>query len=152
MLDINLIRENPKLVEDALLKRNMDVSVVAELVDLDLQRRTFLQEVETLKAERNRVSKEIGTSKDKAEREEKIASMRAVGDKIAALDEQVRAVEDKLNDLISNVPNIPDPITPLGKDESENVVIRTVGEIPEFERHTSSGIQGFPVYFFFVRR
>jgi len=133
MLDINLIRENPKLVEDALVKRNMDVSVVAELVELDLQRRTFLQEVETLKAERNRVSKEIGTSKDKAEREEKIASMRDVGDKIAALDEQVRAVEEKLNDLISNVPNLPDPSTPLGKDESENVVVRNVGEIPTFD-------------------
>jgi len=133
MLDINLIRENPKLVEDALVKRNMDVSVVAELVELDLQRRTFLQEVETLKAERNRVSKEIGTSKDKAEREEKIASMRDVGDKIAALDEQVRAVEEKLNELISNVPNLPDPSTPLGKDESENVVVRNVGEIPTFD-------------------
>lgn len=133
MLDINLIRENPKLVEDALVKRNMDVSVVAELVELDLQRRTFLQEVETLKAERNRVSKEIGTSKDKAEREEKIASMRDVGDKIAALDEQVRAVEEKLGDLISNVPNLPDPLTPLGKDESENVVVRNVGEIPTFD-------------------
>ncbi len=133
MLDINLIRENPKLVEDALVKRNMDVSVVAELVDLDLQRRTFLQEVETLKAERNRVSKEIGTSKDKAEREEKIASMRDVGDKIAALDDQVRAVEEKLNELISNVPNLPDPSTPLGKDESENVVVRNVGEIPTFD-------------------
>jgi seryl-tRNA synthetase len=133
MLDINLIRENPKLVEDALVKRNMDVSVVAELVELDLQRRTFLQEVETLKAERNRVSKEIGTSKDKAEREEKIASMRDVGDKIAALDDQVRAVEEKLNELISNVPNLPDPSTPLGKDESENVVVRNVGEIPTFD-------------------
>jgi len=133
MLDINLIRENPKLVEDALTMRNMDVSVVSELVDLDLQRRTFLQEVETLKAERNRVSKEIGTSKDKSEREEKIASMRAVGDKIAALDDQVRAVEEKLGDLISNVPNLPDPITPLGKDESENIVVRNVGEIPTFD-------------------
>ncbi len=133
MLDINLIRENPKLVEDALTMRYMDVSVVSELVDLDLQRRTFLQEVETLKAERNRVSKEIGTSKDKSEREEKIASMRAVGDKIAALDDQVRAVEEKLGDLISNVPNLPDPITPLGKDESENVVVRNVGEIPTFD-------------------
>lgn len=132
MLDINLVRENPNFVEEALSKRNMDISVVAELIDLDVKRRTFLQEVETLKAERNRVSKEIGKSKDKTEREEKIASMREVGDKIAALDEKVREVEQKLEELISNIPNIPDPITPLGKDESENVVIRTVGEIPTF--------------------
>ncbi len=132
MLDINLIRENPKFVEEALLKRNMDSSVVAELNDLDLKRRTFLQEVESLKAERNRVSKEIGNSRDQAEREQKITSMREVGDQITALDEKVREVEKKLEDLISNIPNIPDPTTPLGKDESENIVVRTVGEIPTF--------------------
>ncbi|HSM24756.1 MAG TPA: serine--tRNA ligase, partial [Anaerolineaceae bacterium] len=133
MLDINLIREDPKIVEDALTKRNMDTSVVAELVQLDSQRRSFLQEVEVLKAERNRVSKEIGKSKDQTEREEKIAGMREVGDKIAALDEEIRQVETKLGDLISIVPNIPDPNTPLGKDESENVIVRSEGEIPEFD-------------------
>jgi seryl-tRNA synthetase len=133
MLDINLIREDPKMVEDALMKRNLDTNVVADLIELDAQRRNFLLEVETLKAERNRVSKEIGKSKDNAEREEKIANMREVGDKIAALDEQVRLVETKLGDLISNIPNIPDEKTPLGKDESENVVVRTIGKIPEFD-------------------
>ena len=76
MLDINLIREEPETVVDALTRRNMDTGVVAELAELDLQRRSFLQEVEALKAERNQVSKEIGKSKDKAEREEKIANMR----------------------------------------------------------------------------
>ena len=59
MLDINLIRENPQVVIDALTKRNMDTNVVAELTELDVQRRSILQEVEVLKAERNRVSKEI---------------------------------------------------------------------------------------------
>ncbi len=107
--------------------------MVTELTELDVQRRSFLQDVEVLKAERNRVSKEIGNSKDKSEREEKIASMRTVGDRIAALDEQVRQVETKLNDLISGVPNLPDPMTPAGKDESENVVVRTEGIIPEFD-------------------
>lgn len=133
MLDINLIRENPEIVMAALTKRNMDTSVVAELIALDAKRRSFLQEVEVLKAERNRVSKEIGQSKDKAEREEKITSMRAVGDRIAELDEQVRSVETQLGDMISGVPNIPDAITPLGKDESENVVVRTEGTIPTFD-------------------
>jgi len=133
MLDINLIREDPKIVEESLIKRNMDTSVVAELVELDSQRRRFLQEVEVLKAERNRVSKEIGKSKDQSEREAKIANMREVGDKIAVLDEEVRQVETKLSDLISSVPNIPDAITPLGKDESENVIVRSEGEIPVFD-------------------
>jgi seryl-tRNA synthetase len=133
MLDINLIRDDSQIVKDALMKRNMETIVVDELIELDVQRRNFLQEVETLKAERNRVSKEIAKSKDQAEREEKIVSMREVGDRIAALDEQVRVVETQLSDLISGVPNLPDETTPLGKDESENVVIRTVGNIPKFD-------------------
>ena len=133
MLDINLVRENPDLVRDALRKRNLDPLVVDELQQMDVERRSYLQEVEVLKAERNRVSKEIAQSKDQAERDGKIAAMRAVGDKIAALDEKVRQVETKLTEVISGIPNIPDPITPLGKDESENVVLRTIGDLPEFD-------------------
>lgn len=133
MLDINLIRDDSQIVKDALIKRNMETSVVDELIELDVLRRNFLLEVETLKAERNRVSKEIAKSKDQTEREEKITSMRVVGDRIAELDDQVRKVEAKLNELISGVPNLPDESTPLGKEESENVVVRTVGEIPEFD-------------------
>jgi len=133
MLDINLIRENPQVVVDSLTKRNMDINVVADLVNLDEKRRNLLLEVETLKAERNRVSKEIGNSKDQSERQEKIANMRTVGDRIAELDDQVRQFGTKLTELISGVPNIPDSITPLGKDESENVVLRTVGDIPNYD-------------------
>ncbi len=133
MLDINLVRENPDLVRDALRKRNLDPQVVDDLQQMDVERRSYLQEVEVLKAERNRVSKEIAQSKDQAERDGKIAAMRAVGDKIAALDEKVRLVETKLTEVISGIPNIPDPITPLGKDESENVVLRTIGDLPEFD-------------------
>jgi seryl-tRNA synthetase len=133
MLDINLIRDDPQIVKDALVKRNSETSVVDDLILLDTQRRNLLQEVETLKAERNRVSKEIANSKDQTEREEKIVSMREVGDRIAEFDEQVRTVETQLSNLISGVPNIPEETTPLGKDESENVVIRTVGNIPEFD-------------------
>ncbi|MHB8134868.1 MAG: serine--tRNA ligase [Anaerolineaceae bacterium] len=133
MLDINLVRENPDVVRDALRKRNLDPRVVDDMQQMDVERRSFLQEVEVLKAERNRVSKEIAQSKDQTERDGKIAAMRAVGEKIAALDERVRQVETKLTEVISGIPNIPDPITPLGKDESENVVLRTIGDLPEFD-------------------
>lgn len=133
MLDINLVRENPDFVREALTKRNMDTAVVDELLILDEERRKALAEVENLKAERNRVSKEIGRSKDKEEREAKITAMREVGDQIAALDEKVKEVEGRLNDAISGVPNIPGDITPLGKDEHENVVIREHGQIPTFD-------------------
>ncbi len=131
MLDINLIREHPQVVRDALQKRNMDSAVVDEMAELDVQRRSLLVEVETLKAERNRASKEISAMKDKDARQIKIDEMRKVGDAIAALDERVRQVEETLQALVAGIPNIPDPQTPLGPDESGNVVIRTVGEIPE---------------------
>ena len=133
MLDINLLRENPDIVRDALTRRNMDVSVVDEITTLDQERRSLLKEVEDLKAERNRVSKEIGRSKDSSEREEKIAAMRKVGDTISELDEKVREVDEKLKYILSGVPNIPDADVTLGKDESENKVVRTSGEPPKLD-------------------
>ena len=133
MLDISLVREKPEIVREALKRRNMDTSVVEELLSLDIERRNILQEVEVLKAERNKVSKEIGKSKDKTEREEKIAAMRVVGDQIAALDEKVRVVESTLNEIISGVPNISGDLTPIGKDESENVIVRAEGQIPTYD-------------------
>ncbi len=135
MLDIKLFRETPDVVREALRKRGMDPAPVDEVIKLDTLRRDLLREVEALKAERNRVSKEIGRSKDKAERQAKIEAMRAVGGQIAQLDEQLRQVQGQLNDLMATFPNVPDPRVPLGADESENVVLRTVGEPrqPDFE-------------------
>jgi seryl-tRNA synthetase len=133
MLDINLVRENPDVVREALTKRHMATTVVDDLLRLDANRRAFLQEVETLKAERNRVSKEIGQIKDKEEREAKIEAMRVVGDRIGVLDSQVRDVDTALTDIISGVPNIPDELTPLGADENENVLLRMHGEKPMFD-------------------
>ena len=133
MLDINLIRENPDLVRTALKNRQMESSPVDDILRLDEKRRTLLTQVEQLKAERNTVSKEIGKMKDAAEREKKIAAMRKVGDKIAALDKEVADAEAELTSLTSALPNIPDERTPIGASEEENVVLRTVGQIPEFD-------------------
>jgi seryl-tRNA synthetase len=131
MLDINLVREQPDVVREALQKRNMDTAVVDEMAELDVKRRSLLVEVEALKAERNTVSREIGKMKDKDARQAKIAEMRGVADKITKLDEQVKEVEESLTRLIEVIPNLPGEITPLGKDEHDNVVVKTVGEIPE---------------------
>lgn len=133
MLDINLIREKPDIVRKALTDRQMDASPVASILELDEKRRTLLGQVEALKAERNAVSKEIGKMKDEAGRKSKIEAMRIVGDKITELDGRVTEVETELNDLMSNLPNIPDERTPYGKDDSENVVIKTVGEPRKFD-------------------
>ncbi len=133
MLDINLIREQPELVRQSLMDRQMDPKPVDQILSLDLQRREIIQNVENLKAERNAVSKEIGKMKEPAERQAKIDAMRQVGEQISQFDEQLRSVEQALNDNLAIIPNIPDPRTPVGKDDSENVVIKNVGAIPEFD-------------------
>ncbi|HLF75718.1 MAG TPA: serine--tRNA ligase [Anaerolineales bacterium] len=133
MLDLNLIREQPDLVRTALSNRQMEAFPVDDILRLDEKRRALLTQVETLKAERNTVSKEIGKMKDPAEREQKIASMREVGERITALDREVAEVEAELNSIAAALPNIPDARTPVGASEEENVVIKTVGQLPEFD-------------------
>lgn len=132
MLDINLIRENPEAVRKSLADRQMDPTLVDPALDLDNRRRSLLTEVEALKAERNSVSKEIGQMKDPSMRQAKIEHMRQVGERIAALDKEIAQVEDRLFEIISALPNIPDPSTPFGKDENENIVVKTEGDLPEF--------------------
>jgi len=133
MLDINLIREQPDLVRKSLQDRQMDTTPVETIIDLDDERRDLIQKVESLKAERNLVSKEIGRMKDADERQAKIEEMRTVGDQIADLDERLRVVESERNQVMANLPNVPDPRTPYGVDEDENVVIKETGKIPEFD-------------------
>jgi len=133
MLDIRLFRENPDLIRQALEKRQADPAVVDSILALDDRRRTILGEVEQLKSERNTVSKEIGRMKDAESRQEKIEAMRAVGDKISKLDNELREVDAKLTATMSMLPNIPSEKTPYGVDESENVVLKTIGEMPEYD-------------------
>ncbi|HEY9152334.1 MAG TPA: serine--tRNA ligase [Anaerolineales bacterium] len=133
MLDINLIREQPDVVRKAMRNRQMDASPVDSILQLDEKRRSLLTEVEKLKAERNAVSKEISQLKDASAKQSKIEAMRLVGDKINALDKEVAEVESQLNTLTATIPNIPDARTPYGKDDSENVVLRTIGEPKEFD-------------------
>jgi seryl-tRNA synthetase len=132
MLDINLIREEPERVREALRKRADDPSAVDAILALDLERRKLLTENEKRKAERNAVSKEIGQMKDPAERQAKIDAMRTVGDAITMLDEQLRQVDEQLTTKLASLPNIPDPSVPVGEGEHDNQVIKTVGVIPEF--------------------
>jgi seryl-tRNA synthetase len=133
MLDLNVIRENPDLVRTSLKNRQADPSPVDDILRLDEKRRALLTQVEALKAERNAVSKEIGRLKDAAERQEKITAMREVGEKISGLDKEIGQVEAELHAMTSAIPNIPDARTPVGASEDDNVVLRTVGQLPEFD-------------------
>ncbi len=132
MLDIELIRREPERVREALRLRQDDPALVDEVLALDERRRTLLRRVEALRAERNRVSREIGRMKDKAAREEKIAAMREVGKQIADLEKALREVKAAFRDKLLWLPNIPHESTPVGADERDNVVVRAWGERRDF--------------------
>lgn len=133
MLDIKLIREQTELVKYALVSRHMETGIIDEVIALDEKRRALILDVESKKAERNSVSKEIGRMKDKAEKEAMIASMRALGDQIDSLDEELKGIESNLYFQLATIPNIPNPDVPVGIDDKDNVVIRTVGEKKSFD-------------------
>lgn len=133
MLDINLFREHPEIVRKALKARQVNLKIVDQVIEIDRERRSLLTKVEGLKSKRNKVSREIGGLKDPAERQARIEDMRIVRDQIASLDESVRQVEANLQASLSVIPNIPDPQVPVGKDETENVVIKTVGDVPSLD-------------------
>jgi seryl-tRNA synthetase len=132
MLDINLIRTQPDTVRQALVNRNEDTSSLDAILALDVQRREILKQSEQLRATRNTVSKEIGKMKDAASRETKIAEMRGVGDQIAVLEAELKRVEAQLDELTMALPNMPDPRTPVGLTEDDNVVLRVEGSMRQF--------------------
>ena len=137
MLDINLIRNEPEVVKAAVRSRQEPAlaGTVDEILRLDARRRELLKEVETLKAERNAASKAISRLKDPAERESKISEQKGMGERITELDAAVRPVDEQLEALMSALPNIPDPRTPLGATEDDNVLLRTVGQPRQFDFH-----------------
>ncbi len=133
MLDIRLIREQPDLVKAALGRTGVDPAQVDAVLAYDEQRRALLREVEQLKALRNAVSKEIGKMSDATARDAKIAEMRAVGDRIAELDRELAAVEERQYAALMELRNLPHPSVPDGPDETYNVVIAQEGELRTFD-------------------
>ena len=132
MIDINLIREKPDMVKAAMVALNAEAPIDT-ILELDERRREVLSEVESLRAERNAVSKEIGRMKDQAARQAKIEQMRAVGDRIKALEEDLKAVEGELDTAMLWVPNLPGPGVPAGPGEEQNVVVRQEGSPRTFD-------------------
>jgi seryl-tRNA synthetase len=132
MLDIQLFRDDPDQIKQGLIKRHEDPALVNQVVDLDKKRRTVLQEVEQLRAERNKESKAIGKLTDQDERQARIDAMGKLGEQLDRFETELKDIEPALLDLIGRFPNIPDDRVPVGTDESENELIKTVGDKPEF--------------------
>jgi seryl-tRNA synthetase len=132
VIDIKLIREQPDFVREKIATLYLDAPI-DRIIELDTQRRHLITEVDVLKAERNDGSKKVAQTRDPNERQALITEMKAIGDRIAEMDAQIATVDREFNDLMLHVPNIPLPEVPVGRDESENIVARQVGEPRQVE-------------------
>ena len=129
MLDIKFIRENPDIVKNACRVKNFP-DVVDDILKLDIRVRELKTITQTKTAEKNKISKEIPTSSDKVTL---IAKSKAISEEIANDMAELAEKEVILNDLLHRVPQIPDSKSPVGDDESANVEIRRIGDIPKFD-------------------
>lgn len=145
MLDIKLIRERPDFVRERLSTRGAgDEQRIDEVVKLDEQRRKLLAEVETLKAQRNRVSKEIGAlmgQKKLAEAEAKKKETRDLGDRIAQLDKEAADADAAREQLLLRLPNLPHASVPIGKSAEDNAIQRFFAEKPVFTFKPKSHVE-----------
>ncbi|MBQ4323937.1 MAG: serine--tRNA ligase, partial [Clostridia bacterium] len=140
MLDIKFVRENPEIVKENIRKKFQDhkLVLVDEVIALDRELRDIKQEVEVLRAKRNKVSKQIGALMGQGKREEAEAVKKEVandGAKIDELSKREVVVSEELQKKMMIIPQIIDPSVPIGKDDSENVEVQKYGEptVPEFE-------------------
>jgi seryl-tRNA synthetase len=134
MLDIRLFREDLERVKSGLAAKNADPAVADKVVELDSRRRDLTFRGEQLKKERNEASKEVGKIlKAGGDAEPIKARVREVGDQIGALDEELKTVTARIEDLLLRIPNLPHASTPVGKGEESNVPLREWGAKPRFD-------------------
>ncbi len=130
MINIQLIRNRPDEVREAMRRRNEDAPL-DRIAELDADRRTAIVEADELRARRNEVSRQIGQTRERPQ--ELIDEMRQVSARIRTLEETIRALESEVNALLLSIPNIPLDDVPPGADESANVVKYIKGEAPHFD-------------------
>ena len=140
MLDIKFLRENPDVVKQNIKNKFQDskLPLVDEVIALDKRNREIKGEVEALRAEKNKISKMIGTLMKEGKREEAEEVKKQVaanGETIDRLSAEEKEVEEKIKTIMMTIPNIIDPSVPIGKDDSENVEVQKYGEpvVPDFE-------------------
>ncbi len=135
MLDIKIIRENPDKVKAALKTRNADYDeYIDSILEIDEKRRKLSTETDNLKAEQNRVTKQIPIMKKNGENTDAVmAEMKEISEKIKTDNAVISELEAKQKDTLLRIPNIPSDTTPVGKDDSENVEIRKWGEPSAFD-------------------
>ena len=140
MLDLRFVRENPDIVKENIRRKFQDnkLPLVDEVIALDAENRANKQEADRLRAERNRLSKQIGGlmaqgKRDEAEEVKK--QVTASAEALAAAEAKEGELEEKIKKIMMTIPNIIDPSVPIGKDDSENVEVQRYGDpiVPEFD-------------------
>jgi seryl-tRNA synthetase len=133
MLDIKLFRENPSTIKEGLIKRGIHEAQIEEIIQLDIQRRKYLQEVENLQYKKNQQSKKVG---DLAKEGSDISALKEEVKQITAtiktLEERVESYGSKMESMLLDLPNIPDLSVPYGTRIEDNLLIRTWGPVPAF--------------------
>ncbi len=132
MLDINLIREKPEYVKAEIAKLHIEAPI-DEILALDAKRRRLVAEADELRSRRNALSREVGRSGGGEAAQGLIEQVRAINARLEVLEAELEATESALQDLLLQVPNLPDESVPIGRDESENIVVRTWGVPREFD-------------------
>lgn len=140
MLDIKFLRDNPDIVKENIKNKFQDAKLplVDEVIDLDAKKRECQKEADNLRAERNKLSKQIGAlmgQGKKEEAEEVKKQVSASANRLAELEEQEKQLDEKILNIMMSIPNIIDPSVPIGKDDTENVEVTKYGEpiVPDFE-------------------
>ena len=140
MLDIRFLRENPDVVRQNIKNKFQDskLPLVDEVIELDKRNREIKQEVEALRADRNKISKMIGGLMKEGKREEAEEAKKQVtanAETVEKLSAEEKEVEEKIKTIMMTIPNIIDPSVPIGKDDSENVEVQKYGEpvVPDYE-------------------
>ena len=140
MIDIKFLRENPDIVKQNIKNKFQDhkLGLVDEVIELDASSRTVQQEADDLRANRNRISKQIGALMGQGKKEEAMALKEQVAkdaERLTELEAQEGELQEKIQKIMMTIPNIIDPSVPIGKDDSENVEVERFGEpvVPDFE-------------------
>ena len=140
MIDIKFLRENPDIVKQNIKNKFQDhkLGLVDEVIELDASSRTVQQEADDLRANRNRISKQIGALMGQGKKEEAMALKEQVAkdaERLTELEAQEGELQEKIKKIMMTIPNIIDPSVPIGKDDSENVEVERFGEpvVPDFE-------------------
>jgi seryl-tRNA synthetase len=132
MLDIKFIRKNPGLVKEGVKKKQVKVNI-DKLLDLDKKKRETLRELEKLRAEQNKVSSKVSREKNDKKKKELISRGQTLRKKVKKLEDTFKKVDQDFEKLMRLLPNLPSEGVPVGKDESDNVVLRKEGKVTEFD-------------------